>query len=81
MLLVSKLRALTTLEPGEQSVLGATQRSLSYARQRLLLAIWTSVLFPLKFSAHILVALVSRKQFPGPPLFSSEGWFSLYTQC
>ena len=34
MLLVSKLRALTTLEPGEQSVLGATQRGLSYARQR-----------------------------------------------
>ena len=34
MLLVSKLCALTTLEPGEQSVLGATQRGLSYARQR-----------------------------------------------
>ena len=57
MLLVSKLRALTTLEPGEQSVLGATQRGLSYARQRAASS-YLSLL-----TVYILVVLVIKYLF------------------
>lgn len=46
-----------TLEPGEQSVLGVTQRGLSYARQRAASSNLTPALSPLKFYAYILVVL------------------------
>ena len=48
-----------TLEPGEQSFLGATQWGLN----ELLLAISTSFLFPPKFYAYIFVDLVIKVFF------------------
>ena len=51
---------LTTLEPGEQSVLGATQRGLSYAHQHAASSNLDFLFVSSEFSAYILVDLVIK---------------------
>ena len=60
-LLLLSLSLSTTLEPGEQSVKHSGVSPMP--ANVLLLAIWTSVLSPFKFSADILVALVIKYFF------------------